>query len=466
MSSSSMLHTLRMSGTTALVVSVCIVDSVTIAYDGSVMGSLNVMPSYINYFNLNTGTTGLNTCATFIGAILAGPFTGMVIDRWGRKSGIYVAGITNIIGAILAAAAQNSAMFVQTPIQTTFALEPSTWAWRIPTLIQGFPALVAMMILLILPESPRWLIYQDRTDEALDVLARINATDRADTLVQLQYQEVMDTIAYEKAEGHQLGFREIVRTKPNRKRLALALSVSPIVMLTGSNIITYYFGSMLDQAGVTSSTTQLEINVILSAWQLVIALLGSYMAEKLGRRVLALSSLASCTAFFYLLAGMTARYGNSSSLSGSYATVACMFLYTGAYSFGLTPLSAMYAPEVLSYNMRATGIASQTILSKSCGLLVTMAFPYALADIGWKTYVMNASWNIPILAYIYFQWVETKGMTLEEVDACFDGEKHSSVPDLKNVQKLKTEVIVGESMSEQGVETQVVLPGLGKSDKA
>lgn len=110
--SSSLWKALRESPTTALVVLVCTVDSVTIAYDGSLMGSLNVMPSYTNYFNLTTSTTAVNTCATFLGAILVGPFTGKLIDWKGRKAGIYAAAIVNIIGAIIAAASQNVAAFI------------------------------------------------------------------------------------------------------------------------------------------------------------------------------------------------------------------------------------------------------------------------------------------------------------------------------------------------------------------
>jgi MFS family permease len=136
------------------------------------------------------------------------------------------------------------------------------------------------------------------------------------------------------------------------------------------NLFSYYFGDMLDQAGIMDSTTQLEINLILSAWQLVVAFTGSCLAEKVGRRMLALASLGSCTIFFYLLAGLTAKYGTSDNKSGVYGTIACIFLYLGAYSFGITPLTAMYAPEVLPYNLRATGTAVQGMLTKSCGIFV------------------------------------------------------------------------------------------------
>lgn len=179
---------------------------------------------------------------------------------------------------------------------------------------------------------------------------------------------------------------------------------------------------MLTQAGLGDPTTQLQINVCLSAWQLIVAIIGSGLSEKLGRRFLSLTSLGLCSAFFYLLAGLAAKFGTAGNLAGTYGIVACIFLFLGSYAFGITPLTAMYAPEVLPYNMRANGIAMQGILIKSCGILVSMAFPYMMEAIGWKTYIVNASWNILLWLYIFLQWVETKGLTLEEIDELFDGQ--------------------------------------------
>ena len=97
-----LISSFRKHRTTALVVSVCVVDSVSIAYDGTLMGSLNVMDA----------TIAVNTCATFLGAILVGPFTGGLINWKGRKIGLYVAVVVNIIGAVIAGAAINIGMFI------------------------------------------------------------------------------------------------------------------------------------------------------------------------------------------------------------------------------------------------------------------------------------------------------------------------------------------------------------------
>lgn len=87
--------------------------------------------------------------------------------------------------------------------------------------------------------------------------------------------------------------------------------------------------------------------------------------------------------------------------------------------------------------------------------------PIGLANIGWKMYMVNASWDIVIVAIIvsircplfsspimltFIQavyWVETKGRTLEEIDAIFEGQKHSSVPDVELVRTGKEKLDPG-----------------------
>ena len=103
---------MRMSLLSALVVSVCVVDSVTIAYDGSLMGSLNVMPSYTKFFDVTPRTQGIMSGATFAGALVIAPIASKFIDWKGRKLGIALAASMNILGAALGAASQNTAMFI------------------------------------------------------------------------------------------------------------------------------------------------------------------------------------------------------------------------------------------------------------------------------------------------------------------------------------------------------------------
>lgn len=79
------------------------------------------------------------------------------------------------------------------------------------------------------------------------------------------------------------------------------------------------------------------------------------------------------------------------------------------------------------------------------------AFPFALQDIGWKTYMINGSWDALELVFILWYWVETKGKTLEEIDELLDGTKHSDAPDLELAYEEKDK----RDLKEHSDETEV-----------
>ena len=213
---------------------------------------------------------------------------------------------------------------------------------------------------------------------------------------------------------------------------------------------------MLTNAGITSTTTQLQIvslgcqtplvlylpqqNIILNAFCLVCSLAGTWYADKLGRRLSGIVSTALLTIFLFMVGGLTKTYGNSTNKSGIYGTVAAIFLFQGSYSFGWTPLLYLYPPEVLNYPIRANGMGIFTFFLNGVALLIVFSFPFALSALGWKTYMMNGSWDVLEVVFIYFYWVETKGKTLEEIDEVIEGVKHSEVPDLENIRRGKEDI--------------------------
>lgn len=103
---------------------------------------------------------------------------------------------------------------------------------------------------------------------------------------------------------------------------------------------------MLTQAGITNTTTQLEINVILNAFCLLVALGGTYLCDRLGRKPLAIFSTLACAVMIFIVGALTKLYGSSTYQPGVYGTVAAIFLFQGSYSAGWTPLSVLYPPEV------------------------------------------------------------------------------------------------------------------------
>ncbi|KAJ7433041.1 MFS sugar transporter-like protein [Mycena galericulata] len=466
-----------------LLVSCSMITSTTFGYDGSMINGLNILPAYVNYFNLNGNTVNLalNTASVWIGGILAGLSYGKVTDIIGRRPSLFWAAVITLIAVILQTAAQNVAMFVAARILIGFGTSASalsgpaylaetlhfkwrawglgifndfyyvggliaagvtygtsfmdsTWAWRIPSAIQGVFSIMCIIILPFIPESPRWKVYQGCPEEALKIVALTHANgDMNDPVVLTQYKEIIDTIDYEKNVAKPLSVAQMFKTPSARKRIILCTSVAVFSTVAGNVIVSYYLGSMLDNAGITNTTTQLQINIILNAFSLLCALAGTYYVDHIGRKATATISITSLTICLFLVGALTKIYGNSTNNSGIYATVAMIFLFQGAYSFGWTPLLYVYPPEVLNYAIRANGMGVLQFALNGTALMAVFAFPFALQNIGWKTYMINAAWDALEVPFVLWYWVETQGKTLEEIDELLDGVKHSTAPDLEKV---------------------------------
>lgn len=103
----------------------------------------------------------------------------------------------------------------------------SSWAWRIPTIVQaGMPAVV-MCLILFFPESPRWLIAHDRPEEALAIFAKYHGDgDPNSAIPQLQYHEIVEENKLTRDENPWWDFRELVHTRAARYRLAMVIGMA------------------------------------------------------------------------------------------------------------------------------------------------------------------------------------------------------------------------------------------------
>ncbi|KAL4790898.1 general substrate transporter [Aspergillus venezuelensis] len=388
----------------------------TIGFDGSMMNGLNILPSYTEYFEITTVTTGLSTSATFIGGVLAGFLFPFVAERLSRRTAQLLAAIITLAFIALQTASQNIAMFIVSRIGVGFgqgctmvvgpmylaetfhekyrgwglgvvndcyyvgaliaagvtyrtAEFDSAWSWRLPSLLQGFWSVPCILILPFVPESPRWLISRGRNEEALRVIAQVTADgNELDPEVWANFQQIVEGMEFEQST---IG------------RMPLNCALATVIV--GNQIASYYFGTMLDNAGITDSTTQLQINIILNAWCLLCSFFGTYIADRLGRRMLALLGTILLTIFLFLIGILIKLYGTSTNVSGIYGTVACMFLFMGSYSIAWTPLTYIYPPEVLNYPIRAQGMGLNAWVYFGFGLVFVFALPFALESMGWKT---------------------------------------------------------------------------------
>ncbi|CAK7894335.1 high-affinity glucose transporter [[Candida] anglica] len=452
-------------GTMVVLLLVSVINATVLGYDSMMLGSILNLPSYTSYFSLTPVTIGLNTSAMWMGQIIAAIFLNQLfIDHLGRKTAILSSVLISFIGVALQSAAQNIGMFVVGRIflglgcnigvssaallvgeiapakyrglflglaftsfyigslvasGVTFSSRnvAGTWAWRIPSIVQGAVSGLAAFSIYFVSESPYWLIAHHRMDEAILVIQISQGINLEEATSLGKYYE--ERIELDKDLIPKHPWRELFHGSVNIRRVLIMISQAAITEMSGAAVGNFFLSILLDQAGVTSTTQKLQVNIVMSAWGLICAASGSYMFDFLGRKKQSLISMVGMICSLCILGGLIKAYGQSTNTKGMYASIAMIFFFTGFYSFTYTPLTTLYPAEIWNYKLRSAGVAFFMVFNCGFGLMNSFVLPIAMTEIGWKFYMINAGYNVIFIPIIAFLWVETKGIPLAEVDELF-----------------------------------------------
>ncbi|OBW67434.1 MAG: UPF0261 domain-containing protein [Aureobasidium pullulans] len=441
-------------------------------YDGSLMGGLNAMKTYQNYFDMESAgsSTGITFAIYNIGSIPAVFFCGPVNDYFGRRVGMFTGAIIVIIGTCIQAPSVNRGMFlagrfilgfgvsfacVSAPCYVSEMAHPAwrgtltglyncTWyigsivaswviygcsqhirtdiSWRAPIWCQLISSVIVALGVWFLPESPRWLCAQDRMEEATKVLARYHGEgDESHPIVVLQLKEMQNQIRQDASDKKGWDYSELVNTHSARRRLICVLGMACFGQLSGNSVTSYYLPVMLEKAGITSESTQLMLNGIYPVICFFGAILGARMTDVVGRRPLLLYSILFCSGCFAIICGTSKlAQQDSDNKSAANTTIAFIYLFGIIFSFGWTPLQSMYIAETLSTSTRAKGTAVGNLASNVSSAVIQYGSGPAFQNIGAYFYLVFVFWDLIEFGVIYLYWPETKERTLEELSEVFE----------------------------------------------
>ncbi|TLD28390.1 hypothetical protein PspLS_04095 [Pyricularia sp. CBS 133598] len=435
-------------------------------YDGSLINGLLAIPA----FNSNLGTVDANLLGLTIAGISLGGLPSFVpashvSDHMGRRFCVAVGSSLMLAASVVQCATSGVYAFLGTRIMlgvglgfsqtaapplTTEIAHPkhrgnvtnlfqaiwywgsivsaavtlaslhmdSAWSWRLPCLLQGlFPA-VQLLGLLVVPESPRWLVSKGRHDEALAILARYHANGSVeDPLVQFEYQEICQALQAEKDAANTTGWMTFFATEGNRHRLLICVLVGFMIQWAGNGIVSYYLAPILKSVGITSSATQAGINLSLQVWNAGLAFLGALAADRYGRRRLWLLSASGMLLSFIVVTALSATFAEHSVKAAGSATVAFLFIFFGFYDIAFTPLSIAYPVEILPFGLRAKGLSVNLTTVFGAGFFNQYVNPIALEAIQWRFYFVYIATLTLMIPTIYFLFPEVRTLILFDFEA-------------------------------------------------
>jgi MFS family permease len=232
----------------------------------------------------------------------------------------------------------------------------NNWAWRAPTIAQAVPSLIQIFFIWFIPESPRFLVYKGQSERALKVLADCHANgDQEDEVVQLQMEEIRETIRLEK-EFESNSWLDLIRTKGNRHRMIILISAGLFSQWSGNGLVSYYIVKILDNIGYTDPVEQNLINGCLQIMNFIVALTMCFFVDKLGRRRLFLISTAGMLVAFIVWTICSARYDEAGNRAAANSVIAMIYIYYLFYNIAWSGLLIGYTVEILPYSLRAKGM--------------------------------------------------------------------------------------------------------------
>lgn len=292
-----------------------------------------------------------------------------------------------------------------------------TGSYRIPVSVQFAWAIILVVGMILLPETPRFLIKKDKHEQALHALARLRRMDINDPALTEELSEIQANHEYELTLGN-ASYLEILKGSVG-KRLATGCGLQALQQLSGVNFIFYYGTTYFQNSGIQNAFI---ITLITNIVNVLSTLPGLYMVEKWGRRPLLLfGAIGMCTCqFIVAIVGTTANSGAANQVLIAFV---CVYIFFFASSWG--PVAWVVTGELFPLKARAKCLSITTATNWLLNWAIAYATPYMVdsgpgnANLQSKVFFIWGGFCLIGAVFVYTCIYETKNLTLEQVDELY-----------------------------------------------
>jgi SP family sugar:H+ symporter-like MFS transporter len=452
----------------AAIVGVATIGGFMFGYDSGVING--TQDGLRSTFNLTPGGLGITVSALLPGCALGAYGAGRLADVWGRRKVLLLAAMLFILSALAAGAAGSALMMILarfaagTGVGAASVLSPAYisevtpahlrgrlssvqqvmiiagltgaflanyflarsagrstdafWlgiaAWRWMFWMQVIPATLFLVTLLLIPESPRYLVARGRQDEARAVLARLLGAAAADA----KARDIRQSIAAD----HAPSFADLKDPSSGRLRriIWVGLGLATFQQLVGINVV-FYYGAVLWQAVGFSEADSLKINVLSGSLSVAACLVAMALIDRIGRRPLLLIGSIGMAA---TLGAMTVAFATGAFVDGSLHLAPAMALlalvsanlYVVLFNISWGPVMWVMLGEMFPNQMRGSALAVSGAAQWIANFLISASFPVLAKVMGLPvTYGFYAACAFLSIFFVVRMVHETRGRELEDM---------------------------------------------------
>jgi sugar porter (SP) family MFS transporter len=280
-----------------------------------------------------------------------------------------------------------------------------SWRWMIG--VEAIPAASFFLLLNLVPESPRWLVNQNRSDEALTVFTRIKANNPAEE-VRIVQQSVEQE---EKLEHGKLFVKE------NRFPVTIAILMAAFNQLAGINAIMIYAPRVFEMAGFESNVSLLQ-SISVGATNLVFTLVTLLLIDRYGRRSLLMAGSVGMVFFLGMLS--KSFFTENYSDLGGYGVMIYLMGFIAFFAFSQGAVLWVVISEIFPNKVRSKGQALGSFTHWILAAALIWGFPVVANMPGIGGGISFAFFAAMMVIHFFFAWKivpETKGKSLEEIQA-------------------------------------------------
>jgi len=420
--------------------------------NGSISGSVGFLQ---NKFALDADGIGWVTSSIIVGCIIGVALAGPLSDAVGRKKVLLLTALIFIFGVLGEAMAVSSEMLVwfrimvgvgigiETTVAPLYIAEVSpahirgrlvslnqlfncignlaifsiaaiiansaseTWnieqGWRVIFATGIVPAIVFLILLARVPESPRWLVSKGRDSQGLDVLCKINPDESA-------AREQLEAIKSALQNERQSRLGELFAPRL-RKALVIGFGVALFQQITGINAIFYYAPEIFKTAGVDVSGA-MSFTVLIGLMLVIATLVSMWIIDKVGRRSLLIFGSVGMA----ITLGCTGMLFRASETHTTLLLI-CILAYVAIFAVSYGTVAYVIISEIFPIHVRGIAVSIATFALWGGNFFVSRFFPVLVENISAaNTFFIFSATSIAALIFVVTMVPETKGKTLEEIE--------------------------------------------------